>query len=49
MALLGNFGWNKITIIVGRRYEWIQIKDAIKVFSINICYFDNGAVNILFK
>ena len=42
MALLENFGWNKITIILGRRYEWIQIKDAIKVYSHHhiIAYFD---------
>lgn len=33
MALLEKFGWNKLIIIVGRRNEWIQIKDAIKVFS----------------
>ena len=25
------FDWNKLIIIVGRRNEWIQIKDAIKV------------------
>ncbi|EFX89873.1 hypothetical protein DAPPUDRAFT_39825, partial [Daphnia pulex] len=30
MALLEKFGWNKVIIIVGRRNEWIQIKDAIK-------------------
>lgn len=32
MALLQNFGWNRILMIVGRRNEWIQIKDAIQVF-----------------
>ena len=31
MALLEKFAWNKFIIIVGRRNEWIQIKDAIKV------------------
>ena len=31
MALLERFGWNKVLIIVGKRAEWIQIKDAIKV------------------
>ena len=31
MALLERFGWNKVLVIVGRRNEWIQIKDAIKV------------------
>jgi len=30
MALLEKFAWNKFIIIVGRRNEWIQIKDAIK-------------------
>jgi guanylate cyclase len=40
LALLGNFGWNKIIIIVGRRTEWIQIKDAIQVLIyIIICFF----------
>lgn len=33
MALLEKFGWNKMIVIVGRRNEWIQIKDAIKVIA----------------
>ncbi len=29
LALLKKFSWNKLIIIVGKRNEWIQIKDAV--------------------
>jgi len=41
MALMEQFAWNKLIIIVGRRNEWIQIKDAIKVFILFLYGQDN--------
>lgn len=51
MALLEKFGWNKVIIIVGRRNEWIQIKDAIKVrCALIVIHFDRRIyLNDLFR
>ncbi|XP_057374739.2 guanylate cyclase 32E-like isoform X2 [Daphnia carinata] len=48
IALLQNFGWNRILIIVGKKNEWIQIKDAVQVSArdkrievIDVIYLDD--------
>ena len=43
LSLLQHFGWDKLIIIVGRKNEWIQIKDAVKVVHILI----NSRANII--
>ena len=38
VALLEQFGWNKVVMIVGRKTEWIQIKDAVRVILFNFSF-----------